>query len=156
MLDSGERLDVVSCAFAGCSHRIGADRTPARSSTVDSEHPMDRLLRKHILDVHGSDIHSVSRSVLSEEELQQVGGYRALWDIYKQALAIQERLRYPDVGVSVDRRAFEYTTHVYRNDYIRSLVCFTCARVCLDTGGVRSAIEYHTGSLFCNITPSHL
>ena len=53
------------------------------------------------------------------------------------------------MGLSIDRRAFEYTLQRYNDDNIRSLICFACARIQLDTGGPRSHIRfYHGGWLF--------
>ena len=49
------------------------------------------------------------------------------------------------VGPAVDRRAFEHTLEGYSDDRIRALMCFACARICLDTGGARSHIEFVTG-----------
>ncbi len=65
--------------------------------------------------------------------------------LYKAALSAQERCSIPVAGASVDRRAFEYTGHVYNDECIRSLVCFACAQVKVDTGRIRSAIEFRSG-----------
>ena len=67
------------------------------------------------------------------------------WDIYKEALAVQERCSIPVAGPSVERRVFEYMAHVYNDDRVRALICFACARVKVDTGRTNSAIGYRTG-----------
>ena len=76
-----------------------------------------------------------------------------VWDVYKDALAVQERSRVPVVGAAVDRRAFETTLEVYNDDSIRSLICFVCARVCLRTGGSHSEINYRPGSWLLGLPP---
>ena len=58
---------------------------------------------------------------------------------------MQERLVFPQVGVPVDRRSFDYTMRVYSDERVRSLICCACACICLDTGGARSRIEFVTG-----------
>ena len=68
-----------------------------------------------------------------------------MWDLYKAALSTQERRGIPIVGASVERRVFEYTTHVYNDERIRSLICFACAQVKVDTGGIRSDIGFRSG-----------
>ena len=68
-----------------------------------------------------------------------------LWDVYTQALAVQERLTVPPVGAPIGRRAFEGTLERYNDHSIRALICSPCARVCLETGGPRSQIESKTG-----------
>ena len=40
---------------------------------------------------------------------------------------------------------FEYTAHVYNDERIRSLICFACAHIKVDTGRMRSAIEFVSG-----------
>ena len=69
----------------------------------------------------------------------------SMWDLYKEALSVQERKSVPAAGNSVDRRTFEYTSHVYTEGRIRSLICFACARIHVDTGRIRSAIEFVSG-----------
>ena len=78
------------------------------------------------------------------------------WGLYKAALSIKERQQIPIVGPSVDRRAFEHTSHVYNDDRIRSLICFACAQVKLDTGRIRSAIEFRSGTWFFSLPKGSL
>ena len=96
----------------------------------------DRVLKAHIVRQHKDEIQDVA--FVEEDD--------DVWDVYKEALAVQERSRVPVVGAAVDRRAFETTLEVYNDDSIRSLICFVCARVCLHTGSARSAIAYRRGS----------
>ena len=65
-----------------------------------------------------------------------------LWHSYLEACAVQERRGIPVVGLSTQRRAFEYVAHGYNDERIHSLVCFACAQVKVDTGGCRSRIQY--------------
>ena len=106
-----------------------ARRRPARRSFLGS-----RLESTHLRE-HKDQIQDVA--FVEEDD--------DVWDVCKEALAVQERRRVPVVGVAVDRRAFETTFEVYNDDSIRSLICFVCARVCLHTGGAHSAINYRPG-----------
>ena len=45
------------------------------------------------------------------------------WDIYREALAVQERKKWPTVGASIERRTFAYTTCVYNDEKIKAHVC---------------------------------
>ena len=96
----------------------------------------DRVLKAHILRVHKGHIQDVA--FVEEDD--------DVWEVYKEGLAVQERRRVPVVGAAVDRRAFETTLEVYNDDSIRSLICLVCARVCLQTGGAHSAINYIPGA----------
>ena len=99
-------------------------------------------MKAHILRVHKEEIQNIA---LVEEDY--------LWDVYKEALAVQERRSVPVVGAAVDRRASETTLEVYNDVRIRSLICFVCARVCLQTGGTHSAINYRRGSWLLRLPP---
>ena len=92
---------------------------------------------------------------MHKEEIQNIALVEEdyLWDVYKEALAVQERRRVPVVGAAVDRRAFQTTLEVYNDDRIRSLICFVCARVCLNTGGCNSEISYRPGSWLLRLPP---
>ena len=68
------------------------------------------------------------------------------WDVYKEALATLERKSFPATGDSIERRAFEVLQSKYNDDHIRALMCFRCGRIVLDTGSVRTQIEYKHGS----------
>ena len=74
-----------------------------------------------------------------------------IYDTYREALAVQERKHIPAVGPCVDRRAFEATLAVYNDQKIQPLICMCCARICLQTAGPRSSIEYKPGSWFLNL-----
>ena len=111
------------------------DRDPAESFS-------DRVLKAHILRVHKEEFQNIA---LVEEDY--------LWDVYKEALAVQERRSVPIVGTAVDRRAFQSTLEVYKDDRIQALICFCCARVCLNTGGCNSEISYRPGSWLVRLPP---
>ena len=74
-----------------------------------------------------------------------------IYDTYREALAVQERKNAPAVGPCVDRRAFEATLAVYNDEKIQALICMCCARICLQTAGPRSSINYKKGSWFLGI-----
>ena len=92
---------------------------------------------------------------MHKEEIQNIALVEEdyLWDVYKEALAVQERRSVPVVGAAVDRRAFQTTLEVYNDDRNRSLICFVCARVCLHTGGSHSEINYRPGSWLLGLPP---
>ena len=149
LIDSAMSLPRIHCAFAKCtasSEEDFAEEAKAvreldrASACQDDDHHAeafwDRVLKAHILRQHKDQI----RDVAFVEEDDDV------WDVYKEGLAVQERRRVPVVGAAVDRRAFETTLEVYKNDSIRSLICFVCARVCLHTGGAHSAVSYKRGA----------
>ena len=52
-----------------------------------------------------------------------------MYDIYREALAEQDRKGMLAVGAAVDRRAFEATLVVYNDQSIQSLICMCCARI---------------------------
>ena len=148
-VQSGCRLPLVSCAFKGCDWCLHGSETQKRTS--DSEHSSVIQLRQHVWEAHNDDICDALREHVAELDPAAI-----YWDVYKEALATCERQGFPAVGLSVDRRAFEYATQVYQDDRIRSLICFACARICLDTGGVRSQIEYKLGGWVFSIPGSSL
>ena len=95
----------------------------------------DGALEVHIKQTHKPEIQEVA---LVEEEY--------VWDVYREAFAVQEWRAVPAIGPAVDRRAFEATLERYNDDSIQALICFVCAPICLNTGGSRSEIEYVPGS----------
>ena len=103
---SGGRLPPVSCAFKGCMWH-GGGRVNVVSRQDDAEHPWDQELRGHILETHGEEIQRLASTIL---EMKALRGME--WDLYKEALAVKERLGVPIVGPSVDRRAMEHLTQV--------------------------------------------
>ena len=102
-----------------------------------SESPWEQCLRDHVLQQHGVHIQQVAD--VTE---------KWIWDVYKQALAVKEREGIPAVGAAIDRRAFENTLQCYNDESIKALICFSCARVCLQSGGPRSHIEFVRGGWF--------
>ena len=74
----------------------------------------------------------------------------------KEALAVRERETFPQVSLAVDRRSFEYTCAVFNDARIKALVCFACARIQLDTGGVRSRISMYSGDWLLNLPEGSL
>ena len=101
------------------------------------DHPWDRALRAHVLDSHGQDILNIAEPLFAPDDVQM-----HLWDFYTGALSVQERLRTPMAGATIDRRVFTQLAHVCNDDRIRSLMCFLCSQVKLDTGRLRSDIEF--------------
>ena len=95
----------------------------------------DDALEGHIKETHKQEIQDVA---LVQEEY--------VWDVYREALAVQERRAVPAVGPAVDRRAFEATLGRYNDDNTQALICFVCARICLYTGGSRSDIAFRNGT----------
>jgi len=149
LIDSGMSLPRIHCAFTSCTGSFEEvfkeDEAKVRALQKESgsldEDPHaqafgDRVLKEHIVRQHKDTIRKVA---LVEEDAD-------VWDVYKEALAVQERQRVPVVGAAVDRRAFQTTLEVYNDDSIRSLICFVCARVCLHTDGAHSAINYRLGA----------
>ncbi len=57
----------------------------------------DQLFRKHVLEHHWATVRKVA-DVFSAD---------LVWDVYKEALSVQERQVVPCVGASIDRRSFE-------------------------------------------------
>ena len=159
-IDSAMSLPRIHCAFATCTactekdfafdaksvREIDRLRSSPEDDDWHAEAFWDRVLKAHIVRQHKDEIQDVA--FVEEDD--------DLWDVYKEALAVQERSRVPVVGAAVDRRAFETTLEVYNDDSIRSLICFVCARVCLQTGGAHSAINYRRGSWLLGLPPGSI
>ena len=126
-LGAGERLPRVVCAFQDCCAQDLED---------------EDALQQHIMDAHLKDI----------IEIAQVEEHY-VWDVYPEALAVQERSGVPAVGAAIDRRAFETTLELYNGEQIKALICFCCARVCVQTPGVRSDIEFRPVSWLLSLKP---
>ena len=134
-IDSAERLPRVSCAFRNCPwYKMADDEAAGRRPEPQAEAYWDRALQAHILEDHTLQIQEVA---FVDEEF--------IWDVYPEAPAAQERRAVPAVGAAIDRRAFETTLERYNDDRIQSLICFVCARVCLNTGASQSDIEFRQG-----------
>ena len=116
----------VSCAFRGCPWPGWADEDEFLKRGVDPE----EALKRHIQQKHRADIDV-------EDAL--------VWDVYLESLAVRERQQVPSVGPAVDRRAFETTLAVYKDECVRSLICILCARILVETPGPRTDIEYVDG-----------
>ena len=123
-VSSGGRIPPVVCAFRGCSWCVLSGVSCSLAYEDDCEHPWDQELRTHISLVHGSMIRKVVKEIMEPERVCECE-----WDIYKEALAVQERSSIPVAGPSVERRVFEYMAPIYNDDRIRALICFACARV---------------------------
>ena len=135
---TGGRLPPVSCAFRGCNWSGGGSSTEAEFRH-DCEHPWDQQLRAHVLHAHSEQFFEELQLLLPRGQIHEL-----MWDLYKGALSARERRSIPVVGFSVERRALEYTAHIYNDNRIRALICFACAQIKVDTGRMRSDIE------FCN------
>ena len=118
-------LPQMSCAFKTCPEPC--------ASEVSGMDFGERQLREHILVHHSKDI------------LDAAG------DTYREALAVQERKNVSAAGPCVDRGAFEATLAVYNDEKIQALICMCCARICLQTAGPRSSIDYKKGSWFLRL-----
>ena len=135
-LQNGGRLAPVSCAFQGCCWQGGTSFND-ESAQDDTEHPWDQQLRKHILDTHGGTLQRLGVADLGHAEM-----HRLKWDLYKQAIAVLERRGVPSIGTSIDRRTMEHLVQVYNDRRIKSLICFCCAQIHVDTGRLRSRIKF--------------
>ena len=140
-LDRGCWLGRTCCGFKGCGWQ--ASSRPVSDSEyrdLGPEHPWDEWLRRHVLLEHGPAMELTLAAAFPDT------GFEAhMWDIYKEALAVQGRKQWPRVGCAIDRRAFAFTTAVYNDDRIRALICFGCARIHVDTGRFRSPIQFCSG-----------
>ena len=96
-IDSTERLRRISCAFRGCDEREFKEESQGQFCS-DCESPCDRALYNHIKVKRNEVIQEVA---LVEEEY--------IWDVYKAALAVQERQGIPAAGPAIERRDFEQT-----------------------------------------------
>ena len=122
-----------------------------RPTAIDCEHPWDQQLRGHVSRVHRDALAGAVALFLGSGHPPCM-----TWDVYKAALSVQERRSIPLVGPSTERRAFEYTARVYNDDTIRSLICFACAQIKVDTGRLRSAIDFRSGIWLFTLPPGSL
>ena len=144
---SGMWLGTSSCAFKGCMWQCDAmelgdyqARDGADQARDGADHPWDQCLHKHICQAHGHIITKVFESYFCSTPADDT-----MWDVYCEAVAVQERMRYPVVGSSVDRRAFAYTASTYNDERIHAYICFICSAIKVDTGRIRSNIEMKSG-----------
>ena len=126
---------LVHCGFANCSWYLTLGDMPTDYSEKNAlvleeqfrtvvDHPCDQRLKEHIMSEHRSCILARAKSITWLPVDSSL-----LWDIYKGALSFREREGIPAAGPSVDRRAFQYTSYVYSDARILSLICFCCAQI---------------------------
>ena len=132
---TGGLLPIVHCGFTDCDWSLKlADMPTDNEKRIEPaleetfrravDHPCDQRLREHIMSEHRSCLSDRATPIHwlpSDDSL--------LWDIYKAALSFRERECIPVAGPSIDRRAFQYTSYVYSDARIRSLICFCCAQI---------------------------
>ena len=148
--ESGGWLPLVSCGFLGCDWNDSTINHEFEYED-DPEHPCDQRLRAHVISKHGHTIHGEACKIIGQEK-----ALKCRWDKYKEALAVKERKSIPVAGASVDRRACEATARVFNDACVRALICSACARVKVDTGGLRSEIEFITGKWLFSLPPGSL
>ena len=148
--ESGGWLPLVSCGFLGCDWNDSTINNEFEYED-DPEHPCDQRLRAHVISKHGHTIHGEACKIIGQEK-----ALKCRWDIYKEALAVKERKSIPVAGASVDRRVCEATARVFNDACVRALICSACARVKVDTGGLRSEIEFITGKWLFSLPPGSL
>ena len=149
----GGKLPVVSCAFQGCIW-CGGRTLKARDEQAcrdDPEHPWDQELREHILTQHADAITTRLSDLVTSLNIEDL-----YWDLYKEAIAVKERSNVPIVGPSVDRRATDHLVQMFNDQKIKSLICFACAQIKVDTGVCRSEIEYVSAKWLLNVPPKVL
>ena len=98
--------------------------------------------------MHVCQCHAVTIAHALPDATLWDGSDARLWDVYKAALGIQAKKRFPTVVFSIERRVFEYVRHIYNDSRIRALICFACARIKVDTGRLRSDICFVKGEWF--------
>lgn len=140
-VSSGARSPGVACAFRGCTWQCAEGNASAEQVRRAVEHPWDAALRGHVEEAHGQAMQAVVQAVYPGGRMD---GERS-WGLYCEAIACRERKLFPAVGLTVDRRCMDYTLQVYNDECVRSLICFACARICLDTGSFWSDIGYVSG-----------
>ena len=151
MASAGGWLGRCCCAFNCCSWQ-----SPARESNLEEfyfrpDHPWDDCLRRHVVSTHIGAIRNSARSFLPSAVAEAHA-----WDIYREALAVQERKKWPTVGASIERRTFAYTTCVYNDEKIKAHVCIACAGVFPNTHSVRSEISIFDGAWLLSVSDSCL
>ena len=118
--DRKHQLPAVCCAFENCFWSCtNSECSKGKEETI---HPWDSVVYKHILSKHKISILEISRRIAPSMNIDS----QLYWDIYKQGIAVKEREGFPFVGVSVDRRSFDYTLEVYNDKNIKCLMCFGC------------------------------
>ena len=137
---SGAWIPPVSCAVKGCSWCGGLEpvtRERAEAEECRGLHAWDAELKVHVFQSHGG----VLTQLLDAAQLRS-DDPDLIWHTYNAACAAKEREDVPVTGQSVDRRSMEYLQQVYNDDMVRSLMCFCCPRVRLDTCHVNGEIKF--------------
>ena len=106
-----------------------------------AEHPWDQELQKHVCSEHGHTIRKILRPHFDDTATDD-----RIWAVYTEAVSVQERKKYPQVGPSIDRTAIVKASSTYNDDCVHAYMCFTCASIKVDTGRIRSDIERVTGA----------
>ena len=137
---SGMWLGTSACAFKGCGWQCDVIEFADWQARASPDHPWDQRLQKHICEAHGHIIKKTFQLYFDDLPSENI-----MLDAYCEAVAVQERMKYPMVGSSVDRRAFAYTASMYNDKRIHAYICFICAAIKVDTGRIRSNIEMRNG-----------
>ena len=137
---SGMWLGTSTCGFKGCRWQCEVLEFDDCQARDRADHPWDQHLQKHICEAHSHIIKNVYKVHFADEPSEDI-----MWDVYCEAVAVQERMKYPSVGSSVDRRAFAYTSSMYNDERIHAYICFVCAAIKVDTGRIRSKIKMMSG-----------
>ena len=137
---SGMWLGTSACAFRGCKWQCTKLDFNDAQARDRADHPWDQELQKHVCGAHGHVIREALQVYFKDPPSKD-----RMCDVYCEAVAVQERKKYPTVGPAVDRRAFAYTASTYNDEHIHAYICFICARVKVDTGKIRSNIEMKSG-----------
>ena len=127
----------VHCSFITCTW-YGGGCVSQRALRDDPLHPWDQELRAHILSQHQLQMKECVSDVIELADTH-------IWDLYQYAMSAAEKEGFPRADPSIVRRTFERTLQVYNDEAIRSLMCMCCPQFKVDTGRIRSAIEFCSG-----------
>ena len=105
----------------------------------------------HVCQAHKKTIEAEYRQHFSDELTDDL-----MWDIYCEAIAVQERKQYPVVGKTIDRRCFAYTSATHNDDRTHAYLCVVCGGTHVDTGRIRSPIEMVSGQWLLSLPPDSL
>ena len=92
---SCSRLAAVCCAIDGCQWRCGAPGMTLSSADRKEAHPWDAMLRLPVEEAHADAVCNIAKTIFEEMPSE-----RRVWDVYKEAIAIREREKFPQVGLS--------------------------------------------------------
>ena len=133
---SGKWLGLSACAFKGCKWQLSNPHFSDLQARDFADHPWDQCLKAHVYDAHSQAIDHAIKVHFDKPPSKDV-----IWDLYCQAVGVQERKKFPIVGPSVDRRSFAYTAAVHNDERTHAYMCFVCGGNKVDTGRARSDIE---------------